>query len=96
MDNSSEKTVFTIEKIKIYCIASIFKINHYYILVILTNIILYVEITVDAAIRKIFCIGIVSTTFLGGNVEKHVIYELRVAKNSFSAIFPKISIFFAS
>ena len=39
-----------------------------------------------------WCIRIVSTTFLGGNAKKHGNYELRLAKNLFSAIFPKMSI----
>ena len=39
-----------------------------------------------------WCIRIVSMTFLGGNTKKHENYELRQAENSFSAIFPKISI----
>ena len=39
-----------------------------------------------------WCIRIVSTTFLGENAKKHGNYELRLAKNLFSAIFPKMSI----
>jgi hypothetical protein len=39
-----------------------------------------------------WCIRIVSTTFLGGNAKNHGNYELRQAKNRFSAIFPKQSI----
>ena len=39
-----------------------------------------------------WCIRIVSTTFLDGNAKNHGNYELRQAKNRFSAIFPKITI----
>ena len=57
--------------------------------------ILLQKLHINVAIRHILMystIVIVSTTFPGGNAKNHGSYELRQAKNRFSAIFRKISI----